>query len=66
MNLRLEFELVLVAALMNRVESLDLDTCVQEILREEIQLKSHNTLNEEPMAFVAPSCETLALISMEG
>lgn len=48
---------------MNMEVTPDLDTCVQEILREEIRLQSQNTLNEEPKAFVAPASDTMALIS---
>lgn len=62
MTLCPEFESVR-AALVNMEVTPDLDTCVQEILREEIRLQSQNTLNEEPKAFVAPSSDTMALIS---
>lgn len=50
MNLRPEFESVR-AALMNRECSPTLETCVQEVLREEIRLQSKKRLVEEPTAF---------------
>ena len=54
MNLRAEFEPVR-AALMNRETSPDLDTCVQEVLREETRLSSHCSLPAESKVFLAQS-----------
>ena len=57
MNLRSEFEPVR-AALVNREISPDLDTCIQEVLREETRLLSTHSLNAEPKALLtqpAPS-----------
>lgn len=69
MNLRPEFESVR-AALMNRETSPHLDTCVQEVLREEIRLQSQHSLMEEPKAFIAPSAapafDEKALIAGKG
>ena len=50
MKLRFEFEPIR-AALMNREISLDLDTCIQEVLWEDCLLSTHS-LNEEPKALL--------------
>eukprot|EP00268_Persea_americana_P045371 TRINITY_DN4622_c0_g1_i1.p1 TRINITY_DN4622_c0_g1~~TRINITY_DN4622_c0_g1_i1.p1 ORF type:complete len:229 (+),score=31.44 TRINITY_DN4622_c0_g1_i1:829-1515(+) len=65
MNLRPEFEYVR-AALLNREVPPNLDTCVQEVLREESRLQSQNHINEEPKAFLNPTIETLALKTTQG
>lgn len=44
----------------------DLDTCVQEVLREGICLQSQNTLIEEPNAFVATPFEDVAIKTTQG
>ena len=59
MNLRLEFEPVR-AALMNQEISPDLDTCIQEVLREETHLLSHHFLPEESKALLTPLGPTQA------
>ena len=53
MNLRLEFESVRFA-LMNREVSANLNTCFQEVLREELRLNSQRAILEEPKAFLDP------------
>eukprot|EP00268_Persea_americana_P042906 TRINITY_DN42998_c0_g1_i1.p1 TRINITY_DN42998_c0_g1~~TRINITY_DN42998_c0_g1_i1.p1 ORF type:complete len:254 (-),score=43.67 TRINITY_DN42998_c0_g1_i1:1786-2547(-) len=65
MSLRPEFESVQ-SALMNREISPDLDTCVQEVLREEIRLPSQHNITNEPKAFAIPTSEDIALLTSTG
>ena len=53
MNLRPEFESIW-STLMNREQSANLDTCFQEVLREELRFTSQRAILEEPKAFLAP------------
>ena len=53
MNLRPEFESVR-SALMNKEVTANLDTCFQEVLREELRLNSQRTILKEPTASLAP------------
>ena len=53
MNLGPEFESVR-SALMNRENSVNLDTCFQKVLHEELRLTSQHTILEEPKAFLTP------------
>eukprot|EP00268_Persea_americana_P004867 TRINITY_DN11598_c0_g1_i4.p1 TRINITY_DN11598_c0_g1~~TRINITY_DN11598_c0_g1_i4.p1 ORF type:complete len:135 (+),score=23.59 TRINITY_DN11598_c0_g1_i4:123-527(+) len=62
MNLRPEFESVQ-SALMNREQSANLDTCFQEVLREELRLTSQRAILEEPKAFPAPLPADSALLA---
>ena len=62
MNLRPEFEYAR-SALMNRENSANLDTCFQEVLREELRLTSERSILEEPKAFLAPLLADLALLA---
>ena len=62
MNLRPEFESVR-SALMNREQSAHLDTCFQEVLREELRLTSQRAILEEPKAFLAPLPTDSALLA---
>lgn len=48
---------------MNREVSPDLDTCVQEVLREELQLQSQHVLTEDPKAFIAQLAEEATLLT---
>ena len=54
MNLRPEFESVRFA-LMNREVSANLDTCFQEVLREELRLTSQRAILEELASLLADS-----------
>lgn len=56
------------AALVNREVNLILDTCVQEVLWDEIRLQSQQTTFEEPKAFIfmASSSEDTALFATRG
>ena len=65
MNLRSEFEPIR-AALMNREITLDLDTCVQEVLQEEICLLSTHYLNAEPKALLTPSADETTMFTARG
>lgn len=69
MNLPPEFEPVH-AALMNREISTDLDTCVQEIMREKSSIGLQQVLTEEPKAFLtAPApltTDETALLTTRG
>lgn len=51
---------------MNREVSPDLDTCVQEVLREQLQLKSQHVLTEDPKAFIAQLAEEATLLTPQG
>ena len=62
MNLRPEFESVQ-SALLNRENYANLDTCFQEVLREELRLTSQRTILEEPKAFLAPLPANSALLA---
>lgn len=62
MNLRPDFESVR-SALMNRELSANLDTCFQEVLREELRLTSQRAILEEPKAFLAPLPADSALLA---
>lgn len=54
------------AALMNREVAPDLDTCVQEVWREELQLQSPHVLTEDPKAFIAQLAEEATLLTPQG
>lgn len=54
------------AALMNQEVSPDLDTCVQEVLREEIRLQSQHTIKDDTKAFVAPSFQNATFLTTRG
>ena len=62
MNLRPEFEFVW-SALMNRESFANLDTCFQEVIREELRLTSQCTILEEPKPFLAPLPADSALLA---
>ena len=62
MNLRPEFESIR-SALMNRENSANLDTCFQEVLREELRLTSQRAILEEPKALLAPLPANFALLA---
>ena len=47
---------------MNREVSANLDTCFQEVLREELRLNSQRAILEEPKAFLAPLPADSALL----
>ena len=57
MNLHPEFEPVW-AALVNYEISPNLDTCIQEVLREETRLLSHHSFPEESKALLTPQGPT--------
>ena len=48
---------------MNGENSAYLDTCFQEVLREELRLTSQRTILEEPQAFLAPPPADTALLA---
>lgn len=60
MNFRPEFESVR-AALLNRETTPDLETCLQEVLREETRLQSQNSV-EESKGFASSSTTDSALL----
>ena len=62
MNLRPDFESVR-SALMNREVTANLDTCFQEVLREELRLKSQRAILEEPQASLASLQTESALLA---
>ena len=62
MNLRPEFESIR-SALMNRENSANLDTCFQEVLREELRLTSQRAILKEPKALLAPLPADFALLA---
>ncbi|XXG40077.1 hypothetical protein AAC387_Pa01g0879 [Persea americana] len=62
MNLQPDFELVR-SAFMNSKLLANLDTCFQEVLREELLLTSQRAILEEPKAFLAPLLADSALLA---
>lgn len=65
MNLWPDFESVQ-SALMNREVSLNLKTCVQEVLQEETRLLTQHVITDASKAFVVPTSEEAACLTPQG